>query len=147
MREKVANMMKLLEERKNKLKQTENVLDKRANVLDKVDKVLDSKLRKADFVQKARDECLAFDVSHKKLISAEKEKSNKIEPENEKKLEDQSIIKDEVHKETNKCVAKPLSNDSEASTTKTCLGKTVQEHQDNSKTDDETTVDSNNSQL
>merc|ERR1712126_459653 len=69
MREKVANMMKLLEERKNKLKQTENVLDKRANVVDKVNKVLDSKLRKADFVQKQRDECLAFDISHKNLIS------------------------------------------------------------------------------
>jgi hypothetical protein len=69
MRRKVANMMKLLEERKNKLKVTENVLEKRTNVVDKVNKVLDAKLRRADFVQKERDECVVFDKSHKKSKS------------------------------------------------------------------------------
>merc|ERR1712241_1399285 len=38
----------------------ENVLEKRSNVVEKVNKVLDCKLRKADFVQKQRDESLAF---------------------------------------------------------------------------------------
>merc|ERR1712083_870345 len=56
MREKVANMMRLLKERKSKLKEQENVLEKRSNVVEKVNKVLDCKLRKADFVQKQRDE-------------------------------------------------------------------------------------------
>merc|ERR1712010_235176 len=60
MREKVANMMRLLKERKSKLKEQENVLEKRSNVVEKVNKVLDCKLRKADFVQKQRDESLAF---------------------------------------------------------------------------------------
>ena len=69
MRRKVANMMKLLEERKNKLKVTENVLEKRTNVVDKVNKVLDAKLRRADVVQKERDECVVFDKSHKKSKS------------------------------------------------------------------------------
>ena len=66
MRRKVANMMKLLEERKNKLKVTENVLEKRTNVVDKVNKVLDSKLRKANFVQKQCDECVVFEKKYKK---------------------------------------------------------------------------------
>ena len=69
-------MMKLLEERRNKLKVTENVLEKRTNVVDKVNKVLDSKLRKADFVQKQRDECLAFDISHKNSKSEKQETYN-----------------------------------------------------------------------
>merc|ERR1712020_137759 len=60
MREKVANMMRLLKERKSKLKEQQNVLEKRSNVVEKVNKVLDCKLRKADFVQKQRDESLAF---------------------------------------------------------------------------------------
>ena len=91
MREKVANMMKLLEERKNKLKQSENVLDKRGNLVDKVNKVLDSKLRKADFVQKQRDESLAFNIQHKIQTSTEKEPSNEIELNNTEKSGDQEV--------------------------------------------------------
>merc|ERR1712141_506259 len=41
-------------------KREEKVLEKRSNVVEKVNKVLDCKLRKADFVQKQRDESLAF---------------------------------------------------------------------------------------
>ena len=92
MREKVANMMKLLEERKNKLKQSENVLDKRGNLVDKVNKVLDSKLRKADFVQKQRDESLAFNIQHKIQTSTEKQPSNEIEPGNIEKSGDQETV-------------------------------------------------------
>ena len=106
MRRKVANMMKLLEERRNKLKVTENVLEKRTNVVDKVNKVLDSKLRKADFVQKQRDECLAFDISHRNskpekqetnnteqtdIEELDVEKSNNIEPEPEKEVKDDKM--------------------------------------------------------
>merc|ERR1712061_595445 len=83
MRQKVANMMKLLEERKNKLKQTENVLEKRTNVVDKVNKVLDSKLRKANFVQKQRDECLAFDISLKPSNPEEQQTNSNEQPDTE----------------------------------------------------------------
>merc|ERR1711997_724689 len=131
MREKVANMMKLLEERKNKLKQTENVVDK-------VNKVLDSKLRKADFLQKQRDECLAFDISHKNLISTEKENSDKIEIEDEKKAEDQSITQDEDDQEPKKCADERSSNDTDSSLAKT---NTQQEHQTKSNTEEETIKD------
>jgi len=141
MREKVANMMKLLEERKNKLKQTENVLDKRANVVDKVNKVLDSKLRKADFVQKQRDECLAFDISHKNLIS---QTSDKIEVDDEKKAEDQSITQDEDDQEPRKCDDETSSNDTNSSSTKI---NTRQENQNESNTEEETINDSMDSQL
>merc|ERR1712198_824442 len=127
MREKVANMMKLLEERKNKLKQTENVLDKRANVVDKVNKVLDSKLRKADFVQKQRDECLAFDISHKNLISTEKENSDQIEIENEKKDDDETSL-----------------NETNSSSTKINI---EQENQNQSNAEEETLNDPIDSQL
>jgi len=98
MREKVANMMKLLEERKNKLKQSEDVLDKRANLVNKVNKVLDSKLRKADFVQKQRDECLAFDLKHKP--STEKEHSDEIEPEKNETSDKQEISKVEENQDS-----------------------------------------------
>merc|ERR1711994_275279 len=100
MRQKVANMMKLLEERKNKLKQTENVLENRANVVDKVNKVLDNKLRKVDFVSKKRDECLAFDIKHKtNLVSTEKQNFQEIEIVNEGKVEDQNITENEGNQE------------------------------------------------
>ena len=141
MREKVANMMKLLEERKNKLKQTENVLDKRANVVDKVNKVLDSKLRKADFVQKQRDECLAFDISHKNLIS---QTSDKIEVDDEKKAEDQSITQDEDDQEPRKCDDETSLNETNSSSTKI---NTPQETQNESNTEEETINDSMDSQL
>merc|ERR1712158_224692 len=45
---------------KKEQEEQENVLEKRSNVVEKVNKVLDCKLRKADFVQKQRDESLAF---------------------------------------------------------------------------------------
>jgi hypothetical protein len=60
MRRKVADMMRLLSERRNKLKVTENVIDKKGNVVDKITKILDGKERKATFVAKQRDENLAF---------------------------------------------------------------------------------------
>jgi len=100
MRRKVANMMKLLEERKNKLKVTENVLEKRTNVVDKVNKVLDSKLRKANFVQKQRDECLAFDISLKLSNPEEQQTNNNEQPDTEKlDAEECSNVEAEPEKE------------------------------------------------
>ena len=100
MRRKVANMMKLLEERKNKLKVTENVLEKRTNVVDKVNKVLDSKLRKANFVQKQRDECLAFDISLKPSNPGEQQTNNNEQPDTEKlDAEECSVVEAEPEKE------------------------------------------------
>jgi len=81
MRQKVANMMKLLEERRNKLKCTENVLETRTNVVDTVNKVIESKHRKAEFVQKQRDESLAFDLSHQVNLAKQKGEADK-HPEN-----------------------------------------------------------------
>jgi len=66
MRKKVTDMMKLLEERKNKLKMTEVVLEKKAVVVEKVNKILDSKERRAKNVEKQHAECLAFDKKQKK---------------------------------------------------------------------------------
>merc|ERR1712088_1138908 len=117
-RQKVANMMKLLEERKNKLKQTENVLENRANVVDKVNKVLDSKLRKVDFVSKKRDECLAFDIKHKtNLVSTEKESSQEIETVNEGKVEDKNISENEGNQEAKERNVDGSSNNNDTSAT------------------------------
>merc|ERR1712136_47885 len=126
------------------LKQTENVLDKRANVVDKVNKVLDSKLRKADFVQKQRDECLAFDISHKNLISTEKENSDQIEIENEKKDDDQSITQDEDDQEPKKCDDETSLNETHSSSAKINI---EQENQNQSNAEEETLNDPIDSQL
>lgn len=66
MRRKVEQMALLLEERRNKLKMTENVLVKKTNVVDKVNKILESKHRKAEYVQKQTMECAMFDQKPKK---------------------------------------------------------------------------------
>lgn len=66
MRRKVTDMMKLLEERRNKLKMTEVVLQKKAVVVDKVHKILDSKERRANYVEQRNLECQAFDKKLKK---------------------------------------------------------------------------------
>ena len=66
MRHKVGNMMKLLAERKNKLKSTENVIEKKGVVVEKVTKLLDSKQRKETFVSNKKEELLAFDKAGKK---------------------------------------------------------------------------------
>ena len=66
MRQKVGNMMKLLAERKNKLKSTENVIEKKGVVVEKVTKLLDSKQRKETFVSNKKEELLAFDKAGKK---------------------------------------------------------------------------------
>jgi len=60
MRQKVANMMKLLSDRKMKLKVTENVIDKKVAVVDGVNKILERKERRAHYTQKQRDEQIAF---------------------------------------------------------------------------------------
>merc|ERR1712183_35136 len=60
MRKKVGNMMRLLTERKNKLKVTENVIDKKGVVVDNVNKILNQKKRKAQNVTKQKEELLAF---------------------------------------------------------------------------------------
>lgn len=60
MRLKVANMMKLLSDRKMKLKVTENVIDKKVAVVDGVNKILERKERRAHYTQKQRDEQIAF---------------------------------------------------------------------------------------
>ena len=53
-------MMRLLSERKNKLKSTEDVIHKKGDVVEKVNKILDRKERRANYVTKQRDEQLAF---------------------------------------------------------------------------------------
>merc|ERR1712045_202383 len=60
MRQKVANMMKMLADRKMKLKVTENVIDKKVAVVDGVNKILERKERRAHYTQKQRDEQIAF---------------------------------------------------------------------------------------
>lgn len=96
MRRKVANMMKLLEERKTKLKVTENVIDKRTNVEDKVNKLRDFKERRADFVQKRRDECVMFDVSHRSSkTNKEKKQEESAEPEEEKPTEEPKNVEED----------------------------------------------------
>merc|ERR1719273_1987902 len=96
MRRKVANMMKLLEERKTKLKVTENVLDKRTNVVDKVNKLLEGKERRANFVQKQRDECVVFDVSHRSSkANKEKKQDETVEPEEEKATEQSKNVEED----------------------------------------------------
>lgn len=66
MRHKVKHMMLLLDERRNKLMATVDVLQKKSGVVEKVNKLLDSKERRANYVEKQRDECLAFDKKPKK---------------------------------------------------------------------------------
>jgi len=66
MRQKVKHMMLLLDERRNKLMATVDVLQKKSGVVEKVNKLLDSKERRANYVEKQRDECLAFDKKPKK---------------------------------------------------------------------------------
>jgi len=60
MRLKVAGMMKLLAERKNKLKVTENVIVKKGNVVDNVNKILNQKEIRIKHREKQKDELLAF---------------------------------------------------------------------------------------
>jgi len=60
MRVKVAGMMKLLAERKNKLKVTENVIVKKGNVVDNVNKILNQKEIRIKHREKQKDELLAF---------------------------------------------------------------------------------------
>lgn len=66
MRHKVKHMMLLLDERRNKLRATVDVLQKKSGVVEKVNKLLDSKERRANYVEKQRDEVLAFDKKPKK---------------------------------------------------------------------------------
>merc|ERR1711997_1093314 len=75
---------------------TENVVEKKGNVVDKVTKLLDSKHRRADFVQKQRDECLVFDVSHKKeLPKTSNYKTNETNDEEYSKQEEQQQENDQ----------------------------------------------------
>merc|ERR1711971_940683 len=60
MRTKVAGMMKLLAERKNKLKVTENVIVKKGNVVDNVNKIIKQKDIRIKQREKQKDELLAF---------------------------------------------------------------------------------------
>lgn len=60
MREKVHGMMKLLAERKNKLKITENVIVKKGDVVDNVNKILNQKEIRIKQKEKQKDELLAF---------------------------------------------------------------------------------------
>merc|ERR1712150_444709 len=60
MRVKVAGMMKLLAERKNKLKVTENVIVKKGDVVDNVNKILNQKEIRIKHREKQKDELLAF---------------------------------------------------------------------------------------
>jgi len=60
MREKVHGMMKLLAERRNKLKVTENVIVKKGNVVDNVNKILNQKEIRIKQKEKQKDELLAF---------------------------------------------------------------------------------------
>ena len=67
MRKKVAEMMNLLAQRRNKLKVTNEVIDKKSDVVEKVKeekiltaKVLDRKERRANYLTKQREEQIAF---------------------------------------------------------------------------------------
>merc|ERR1711997_985713 len=60
MRVKVEGMMKLLAERRNKLKITETVIVKKGNVVDNVNKILNQKEIRAKQKEKQKDELLAF---------------------------------------------------------------------------------------
>jgi len=60
MRVKVEGMMKLLKERKEKLKVTENVITKKANVVDNVNKILNQKEIRIKQRERQKDELLAF---------------------------------------------------------------------------------------
>lgn len=60
MREKVHGMMKLLAERKNKLKITENVIVKKGDVVDNVNKIMNQKEIRIKQKEKQKDELLAF---------------------------------------------------------------------------------------
>jgi len=60
MRQKVANMMKMLADRKMKLKVTENVIDKKDAVVEGVNKIVERKERRVHYTQKQRDEQIAF---------------------------------------------------------------------------------------
>jgi len=66
MRQKVKQMMLMLDARRNQLRATVDVLQKKTGVVEKVNKILDQKERKANHVEKQRDECLAFDKKPKK---------------------------------------------------------------------------------
>jgi len=66
MRQKVKQMMLMLDARRNQLRATVDVLQKKTGVVDKVNKILDQKERKANYVEKQRDECMAFDKKPKK---------------------------------------------------------------------------------
>ena len=59
-------MMLMLDARRNQLRATVDVLQKKTGVVDKVNKILDQKERKANYVEKQRDECMAFDKKPKK---------------------------------------------------------------------------------
>merc|ERR1712204_87818 len=60
MREKVHGMIKLLAERRNKLKVTENVIVKKGDVVDNVNKILNQKEIRIKQKEKQKDELLAF---------------------------------------------------------------------------------------
>ena len=68
MRLKVESMVKLLSERKNKLKVTEVAIEKKGNVVEKVTKILHSKERKASYTEKKRADRLL--VAKEKLMFA-----------------------------------------------------------------------------
>ena len=61
----MTDMMRLLEERKNKLKMTEVRLEKKSVVVEKVNNILDKKVRRANLVEQQRDEVLAFETNQK----------------------------------------------------------------------------------
>lgn len=60
MRRKVGDMMKLLSERKGKLKVTENTIVKKGKVVDNVNKILSGKARKETYVKNQKVHQIVF---------------------------------------------------------------------------------------
>ena len=60
MRQKVMDMQRLLLERKNKLKVTENSIAKKGSVVDKVEKILHGKERRCKYVEKKKMQKIMF---------------------------------------------------------------------------------------
>ena len=60
MRRKVGEMMKLLSDRKNKLKTTEVVIDKKGKTVDNINKILNRKHRREDHIEKEKVDRLLF---------------------------------------------------------------------------------------
>ena len=66
MRKKVANMMKLLADRKTRLKLMDNAIDAKTDVVDKLNAIRDKRERREKFITKVKTDQVVFDKKAKK---------------------------------------------------------------------------------